>query len=215
MFTGIIEALGKVVSLKSVNDGKILTLILPFSKEDLGIGNSISVNGACLTLTNRERGCASFFLSQMTLKTSNLGGLIHGDWVNLERPLRLNQELGGHLITGHIDTISTIEEIKGEHVRFFLPEELKPFTVDKGSIAVDGISLTIAQLFGDSFTVSIIPHTRDNTTIQYKKKGDRVNIEVDLLSKYVLRILTSDILNKPKRKGEELTNERLLDYGYL
>ncbi len=215
MFTGIIEGMGRVISVFPIKDGKGLSLVLPFSKDVLSIGQSLSVNGACLTLESIDEEKGTFFLSKPTMRTTNLSALKPGDIVNLERPLRLNQGLGGHILTGHVDITSKILGIHKNILRISLPEEIAHFMVQKGSIAIDGVSLTIASLGTDYFLAGIIPHTWENTNLKYKRKGDMVNIEVDIISKYVWRILTSGHMQGFDYKAQLLTAEKLLAYGYL
>ena len=169
MFTGIIEGLGKVLSLVPFKEGKMLTLAPPFNKDLLTIGQSISINGVCLTISSMENSRVSFFLSKITLKTTNLPRLRPGEEVNMERPLRLNQELGGHILTGHIDEISTIKRIKGQELCLAIPESVSPYMVLKGSVAVDGISLTISAIDDIYFYTNIIPHTWENTNLKKRR----------------------------------------------
>ena len=215
MFTGIIEGLGEVVSLSPFKDGKVLTLALPFSSDGLTVGQSISINGVCLTLTRTEKDKGAFFFSHTTAKTSNLNRLRIGDKVNLERALRLNQELGGHLLAGHVDEMSAVQAMQGRDIRFSIPEQTGRFLVTKGSIAIDGISLTIASIEKDHFLVTIIPHTWENTNIKYRRPGDMVNIEADIIAKYVWRYLNSmqGLQNSPASQG--LMREKLQASGFL
>lgn len=215
MFTGIIEGLGQVISLLPYNEGKILTLSLPFSEEYLAIGKSLAVNGVCLTLTKTGKARGIFYLSKITLYHTNLNELRSGDLVNLERPLRLNQELGGHLLTGHIDTMSTIEEIKKGQIRLSIPEDIKAYIVPKGSIAIDGISLTISFMDEQNLWITIIPHTWENTNLKKRQKGDRVNIEADLIAKYVRRLLYTRHISSEGFEPKELTKEALQISGFL
>ena len=215
MFTGIIEALAEVISLLPFNEGKILTLSLPFSEDLLAIGKSIAVNGVCLTLTKigKERG--SFYLSQTTLNNTNLNDLKSRDIVNLENPLRLNQELGGHLLTGHIDATSTIEEIRKGRIQLSISDYIKPYIVPRGSIAVDGISLTVSSLDEHYLWITIIPHTWENTNLKKRNKGDKVNIETDIIAKYVNRLLYTRQFSIPESKTKGLTKETLRQSGFL
>ena len=214
MFTGIIEALGEVISLIPYNEGKVLTLSLPFPKDQLTIGNSIAVNGVCLTLTKigKERG--SFYLSQTTLSDTNLNDLRSGNIVNLERPLQLNQELGGHLLTGHIDAKGSIEEIEKGQIRLSISEDIRPYLVSKGSIAIDGISLTISSMDVGCIWITIIPHTWENTNLKKRHKGDKVNMETDIIAKYVNRLLKTRQINIGETKKKGLTKEALRLSGF-
>ncbi|MGA1840333.1 MAG: riboflavin synthase [bacterium] len=215
MFTGIIEAIGEVISLIPYNDGKILTLSLPFSEDLLSIGKSIAVNGICLTLTKAGKERGSFYLSQTTLDNTNLNDLKTGDIVNLEHPLHLNQELGGHLLTGHIDATSIIKEIRKGWIQLSLSENIKPYIVPKGSIAIDGISLTVSSMDEQYLWITIIPHTWENTNLKKRYKGDKVNIETDIIAKYVSRLLYIRKTSIEDSKTNILTKEALQLSGFL
>jgi len=215
MFTGIIEGLGRVVSLLPRTDGKTLTLTLPFREDGLTIGQSMAVNGVCLTLTGIGKKTGIYDLSLTTLNHTNLGILRPGDLVNLERPLRLNQELGGHLVTGHVDVTTPVEEIKGKEIRFLIPDEIRGYLVPKGSVAIDGISLTIASIEEKCFWVTVIPHTWEHTNLKKRRKGDRVNLEADLIAKYVGRLLQVKPFPGVKEKKKGLTKENLDLTGFL
>jgi riboflavin synthase len=161
--------------------------------DGLRVGDSIAVDGACLTVTALRGDGFTSDLSGETLKRTTLGRLRAGSRVNLERPLRLGDRLGGHLVTGHVDAVGQvvdrIPQGDGEFWRFRFPQDLMPLLVLKGSIAVDGISLTVAELSGDAFGVALIPHTLHHTTLGGKRVGDPVNLEADLLGKHVARLL--------------------------
>jgi len=215
MFTGIIEGLGRVSSLLPRADGKTLTLTLPFEEEGLAIGQSLAVNGVCLTLTSIGKRTGSFDLSLTTLNHTNLGILRPGDLVNLERPLRLNQELGGHLVTGHVDVTTPVEEIKGGDIRLSIPDEIRGYLVPKGSVGIDGISLTIASLEENAFWVTVIPHTWEHTNLKKRRKGDLVNLEADLIAKYVGRLLQTRQLPGLIEKKKGLTKQDLNLTGFL
>ena len=193
MFTGIVEELGEVAELADLGDSVRLTLRGPVVVDGAGHGDSIAVNGVCLTVV--ESGTDTFTADVMreTLDRSSLGALAVGDPVNLERPMRLDGRLGGHLVQGHVDGTGTIESRdRSEHwdvVRVSLPEDLARYVVHKGSITVDGVSLTVASVDDRSFTVSLIPTTLALTTLGRKQVGDPVNLEVDVVAKYVERLL--------------------------
>ncbi|MEO2068242.1 MAG: riboflavin synthase [Desulfurobacteriaceae bacterium] len=161
--------------------------------EDVSIGDSIAVNGVCLTVVDINGKNVSFDVSLETLRRSNIGNLKPKDFVNLERSLTLSSRLGGHILQGHVDITTKIIGIKKEGNGFIfsfkLPPVYKHLVVEKGSIGIDGISLTIANLFPDSFSVAVIPHTFSNTTLKYKKVGSLVNLEFDIIGKYVERML--------------------------
>ena len=193
MFTGIVEGVGVVKSLHEQEESWLLELDLPFPEADgLDAGASLAVNGCCLTMKEDGSGFGSFDLLEETLKRTNLGELKPGDRVNLERSLAANGRLGGHFVTGHIDGLGRIEifEERGKNLFLQVGVELSAakYLVDKGCIAVDGCSLTVCEVTDNSFAVWLIPHTLDQTNLQGRKAGDHLNIEFDLLAKYVERI---------------------------
>jgi riboflavin synthase len=192
MFTGLVEALGTVCRVEPDGDGRQITLSAPFTAE-LTIGDSVAVNGACLTVVSQDGGTCRFQAGPETLLRTNLGKLVAGDRVNLERSLRLSDRLGGHLVQGHVDGIGHIAERRRqgewELVWFTCPLELAAQMVSKGSVAVDGVSLTLVDVAADRFSVALIPHTLANTTLGFKHHGATVNLETDLLGKYVWKRL--------------------------
>lgn len=185
MFTGIVEEVGQVSQLDdhrlSVRGSKVLV--------DTKLGDSIAVNGACLTLVSFDEGEFSVDLAPETIRRTSLGNVNAGDWVNLERPLAVSDRLGGHIVQGHIDGTGRITSIRPEGdciiIRITSPKRLMPYIVEKGFMAVDGISLTVVKRGASSFTVSVIPYTTENTNLKGKMAGDRVNLEVDIVAKYV------------------------------
>ncbi|MFE0042045.1 riboflavin synthase [Streptomyces albireticuli] len=193
MFTGIVEELGEVVSVDSRGDSSLFRLRGPLVTEGAKHGDSIAVNGVCLTVVETADGEFTADVMAESLKRSSLGALVPGSRVNLERPMALGGRLGGHLVQGHVDGTGTIlERVPGEHweiVKIALPAALRRYVVDKGSITVDGISLTVVEAGQDFFTVSLIPTTLQLTTLGVKRVGDPVNLEVDVLAKYVERLL--------------------------
>ncbi len=193
MFTGLIEETGKVFSLEKRTDGSRLTIEANVVVENTKIGDSIAVNGVCLTVVNIENKSLSFDVSPETLKRTNLETLKIGELVNLERALRPSDRLGGHIVQGHIDTIGKIVRFSpiGEHweLNVEIPSEFLDFVVEKGSIAIDGISLTINQIKKNILSINIIPHTREVTNLKQRKAGDFVNLEFDILAKYVVNLL--------------------------
>ena len=195
MFTGIIEELGAVVALVDLGDSVRLTLRGPVVVADASHGDSIAVNGVCLTVVEVDDTTFTADVMRETLDRSSLGALAPGSRVNLERPMRLDGRLGGHLVQGHVDGTGVIAAREpSEHweiVRVTLPADLARYVVHKGSITVDGVSLTVASVANDSFTVSLIPTTLALTTLGHKKIDDPVNLEVDVIAKYVERILTT------------------------
>ncbi|PHO06423.1 riboflavin synthase subunit alpha [Thermoanaerobacterium thermosaccharolyticum] len=192
MFTGIIEEIGKV---KMIQRGDITKIAIECEKvlDGTAIGDSIAVNGVCLTVTNVGKNLFTADLMRETLKSSNLGDLKIGSMVNLERALSISGRLNGHIVTGHVDTVGTIvnkNRIMNSNVfKIKIDERYSKYVVSKGSIAVDGISLTVVEALASYFTVSVIPHTELNTILNFKRIGDSVNIEVDILSKYAEKLL--------------------------
>ncbi|MDT0309439.1 riboflavin synthase [Streptomyces sp. DSM 44917] len=193
MFTGIIEELGEVVAIERGGDSARLRLRGPLVTEGAGHGDSIAVNGVCLTVVEHGEGEFTADVMAETLHRSSLGALVPGSRVNLERPMALGGRLGGHLVQGHVDGTGTIlERVPGdqwESVTVSLPEHLARYVVDKGSITVDGVSLTVVTAGPDRFTLGLIPTTLALTTLGIKGPGDPVNLEVDVLAKYVERLL--------------------------
>jgi riboflavin synthase len=192
MFTGLVEALGTVKDLTAAGAGRRLTVEAPFAPE-LTLGESVCVNGACLTVVAHDKTAFAFEVGPETLLRTNLGDLAAGDRVNLERSLRFSDRLGGHLVTGHIDGLGRIDQAltQGEWVTtwFRCPRDLAAQLVTKGSVAVDGISLTVVDVEPERFNVALIPHTLAATTLGFKGVGATVNLETDLLAKYVWKYL--------------------------
>lgn len=195
MFTGIVEELGEVTEVTELEDASRLRFRGPVVTENVAHGDSIAVNGVCLTVVTHSDGGFSADVMAETLNRSSLGALTVGSPVNLERAMVLGDRLGGHLVQGHVDGTGTVlERTPGEHwelVRISLPAELSRYVVEKGSITVDGVSLTVADVGADHFTVSLIPTTLDLTTLGGKPPGAPVNLEVDVLAKYVERLLAA------------------------
>ena len=193
MFTGIIETTGRLERQESQGAGARLTLSTARPLRRLAIGESIAVNGACMTVTTIRGGRFTVDASPETLRRTTLGRLTPGTRVNLERALRMGDRLGGHLVQGHVDGVGRLETIRpdGDWVvyRFGAPRSLAPYLIEKGSIAVDGVSLTVFGCRGPSFTVALIPHTLAKTTLGERRPGDRVNLEADVLLKHVQSML--------------------------
>lgn len=191
MFTGIIEECGEVVSLTPVGSGAELWVKSGFTGE-VALGESVANNGACLTVTETKDHAMRFDLLHETLRLTNLGGLFAGDPVNLERSLRVGDRLSGHFVQGHVDACATVlayERVGQDHsLTVALPQEFAHLVVPKGSICVNGISLTVAELYEDRFVLWIIPHTHDVTSLKSVVAGSRVNLEFDLLAKHLSRI---------------------------
>jgi riboflavin synthase len=210
MFTGLVESEGIITRTERVSDGMRLEVYAPEFGRDMAIGDSIAVDGACLTVAKFIRGAFMVDVSSETLARTTLAELRQGSKVNLERALRLSDRLGGHLVTGHVDGIGTLvmRHPAGNSTvyQFAVPRELMEYVVPKGSIAVDGISLTIAQTRADGFAAAVVPHTESATTLGAKPTGSKVNVEVDMMAKYVKRFvelyagIDEDAL-RPGRRG--------------
>ena len=193
MFTGIVEELGTVAALDHGADSAVLRITGPLVVSDAVHGASIAVNGVCLTVVEHDAEGFTVDVMAETLRRSSLGALRPGDRVNLERAMRADGRFGGHVVQGHVDGTATVTARtpgdRGETVELTLPADLAGYVVEKGSITVDGVSLTVASVTDRSFTVSLIPTTLDLTTLGHKGVGDEVNLEVDVIAKYVERLL--------------------------
>jgi riboflavin synthase len=193
MFTGIIEDLGAVRAWKVRRGSGVLTVRSRLRAGETRPGASVAVNGACLTVVKRAKGQVTVEVSPETLKRTNLSAIVAGDPVNLELPMRLGDRLGGHLVTGHVDGLAVTEKIvkRGAYTffRFRVPAQIAPLLVPKGSVAVDGISLTVNECRGRHFSVAIIPFTLEHTNLRHRRVGDKVNVEVDIIGKYVKRLM--------------------------
>lgn len=191
MFTGIVECVGRVASVEE--QGALARLVLEAPEVCAGTrpGDSVAVNGACLTVVAVEEGTLAFEAVAETLERTSLGGLVPGARVNLERALRADARLDGHIVQGHVDAAGIVERVEraGDDVRLFVrcDPELAGLLVEKGSVAVDGVSLTVVGVRADGFDVALIPHTLEATTLGQRRPGDRVNLEADVLGKYVKR----------------------------
>lgn len=197
MFTGIVEEMGSVKGLRREAGAARLAVSASLVLEGTAIGDSICVNGVCLTVVEMDGSSFSADVANETLRVTDLGGLRAGQKVNLERALRLSARIGGHLVTGHVDTIGRVREKKqeGNSWRIFIetPESALRYIIKKGSIAVDGISLTVADVEKTGFSVAMIPHTAKLTTLGFKSAGDSVNLETDIIGKYVERLLSGRV----------------------
>ncbi|MFU8843878.1 MAG: riboflavin synthase [Bacteroidales bacterium] len=209
MFTGIIEEKGFIEAIKWGPNSARLKIRAQKVLEGLKQGDSININGACLTVTTFNQVAFEVDVMAETMRSTNLGDLKTGQEVNMERALLFNGRLGGHLVSGHIDGTGMIEAFRKEDIATWVqisaPESIMQFIINKGSVALDGISLTISAIHDDGFSVSLIPHTASNTTLLNKKPGDKVNVECDLVAKYIQKFLAN---NKPIHK-------KALDYRFL
>ena len=216
MFTGLIEDVGRVQNLERRGSAAQLTVSTALPGREFNLGDSLAVNGVCLTVTRNAAPLLTFDVSPETLDTTGLGRLSPGDQVNLERAMRLSDRLGGHMVTGHIDCQATVQERRqasGNIIfSFKLPPEKCRYVVAKGSIAIDGISLTVNSVTADSFSVNIIPHSAEMTTLQLRKPGDVVNIETDIIGKYVERLLYGD---GPAKDSGGLSLNKLMENGFV
>lgn len=193
MFTGIVEETGRVVSIERGERSSVLTLRGKKIFEDMQLGDSIAVNGVCLTVASKTRDTFTADVMAETLRRSNLGTLSSGDTVNLERAMAANGRFGGHIVSGHIDGVGEIAGMEREDNAIWVTvkasAKLLRYIIEKGSIAIDGISLTVAYVDAECFRVSLIPHTAGHTTMSGKRVGDKVNLENDMVGKYVDRLL--------------------------
>jgi riboflavin synthase len=200
MFTGLIEAVGRVVAARASDYGTALQIAAPEIGKKTTIGESIAVNGCCLTLTSRRGDRLTFDLLEETIARTNLKKLRHGSAVNLERALRADGRLGGHFLQGHVDCVSTIVGFDKKGADFRLEVELRRefarYVASKGSIAIDGISLTVADVLPNSVVVWIIPYTKHHTNLDRAKAGDLVNVEFDIVAKYVERMIAPLLTKK-------------------
>lgn len=208
MFTGIIESIGEVLQIEKKNDSSKLSAKVP-AVDDVQLGDSIALNGACMTVCNiLENEIYEFDVSLESLKKTNLGILKKGDQINIERSLKVGGRIDGHFVTGHVDSVGEIVEIKknGDDCLLFIKisSELINQVVSKGSITVDGISLTVIDIQNDVFNVTIVPHTMKHTTLSLKTKGSKVNIETDILAKYVQK----------GEKNQGVSKEFLIEAGF-
>ncbi len=199
MFTGIVEELGEIEAIESIGDSARLTVRGPLVTQDAVHGASIAVNGVCLTVVDSGGGTFTADVMKETLDRTSLGRLVAGDRVNLERAVTMATRLGGHLVQGHVDGMGTVlSRTPSEHwevVEVSLPHQLARYLVDKGSITVDGVSLTVVEAGDDRFTVSLIPETLARTTLGLRQPGDRVNLEADIIAKHVEKLLAHRTLD--------------------
>ncbi len=220
MFTGIITDIGKIISAEKIGGGVSLTVQAPASSSELHVGDSVSLNGACQTVVQRTKTRFSVVAVEETLQKTTLGELQPGSTINLELPMRLSDRLGGHVVLGHVDCVGWIAGIEPREtskvLRIAFPQKFRRYVIPVGSIAVDGISLTIASVEENFFTVSIIPHTLEVTTLATAGVGTKVNLEFDVLGKYVESILRNGGSGEGENggTGEGVTWDKLNRWGY-
>ena len=218
MFTGIIEETGKVEAVAKGSNSTVITIAAVKVLEDTKIGDSIAVNGVCLTVTSISGRKFSADVMAETLRRSSLGSLKHGSMVNLERAMAANGRFGGHIVSGHIDGVGVISSFEKEDnavwVEIETPAKILRYIVEKGSITIDGISLTVAKLTDSSFAVSVIPHTGEETTLLNRNPGDIVNLENDIVGKYVERLMNFKTDDRDN-KSEERNNSDSITMNFL
>ena len=217
MFTGIIEELAIVKSINKRSSGVRISIESKLCSSDAKIGDSISLSGSCLTIVSIDNGILSFDVSSETLKKSILADIKPDDMVNLERSLRADSRMGGHFITGHIDCVGELllKKPEGEFIEISvrIPDEFMLFIAEKGSIAIDGISLTVNSIKKSTITLMIIPHTLENTTLKYKKQSQKLNIETDILAKYIHRSYESK--QTKTSSPASLSKNFLSEHGFI
>jgi riboflavin synthase len=216
VFTGLIEGKGRLTGRRPSGGGAILDISPPFAAVELAVGDSVAVAGACLTVTGYKDTIFQSDVSAETMSRTTLGRLAPGAAVNIERALKLGDRLGGHLVSGHVDAVGRVagrrEEGTSIRFRFSLPAESSRYVVEKGSIAVDGVSLTVNAVGRDWFEVNVIPHTARMTTLLELSVGDEINVECDLIAKYVERLLGMD---SPEDAPRGLDRETLARFGFI
>lgn len=213
MFTGLIEDTGRVAGFRRQNEAGVLIIETGLPTGEIALGDSVAVNGACLTVTEKNAGSLTFDVSPESMSRTSIGSVRNGSRVNLERALRLGDRLGGHIVSGHIDCVGQLsrsEERSGNHQLYFsLPPEHARYIVEKGSVTIDGISLTVNSVTRDGFSVNIIPHTYTVTTLSQLRTGGQVNIETDIIGKYVER------LTAPWKSEGGLSMKTLAENGFV
>lgn len=215
MFTGLIETVGELVSIERRGASGSLTVKTSLPPEEIAVGASIAVNGACLTVVRKGGGTVTFDISPETIERTVFRNLKSGSPLNMERAMRLSDRLDGHLVSGHVDCVATITERRelADNLvfTFRFPAAFAKYIAEKGSVAIDGISLTVNSVGPDTFSVNIIPHTAAKTTLMGKRVGDEVNIETDLICRYLERLLTTG----REAKEDGVTLELLAKTGFM
>lgn len=215
MFTGLVEGIGRISALQPLADGLRLSVTAPFDLAEVKLGDSIAVSGPCLTVVALTRHSLTVEVSPETLQRTNLAAKAVGAGVNLERALRLGDRLGGHIVSGHIDCVGEVVRLRrgARHLQLTvsLPPPWSRYVIEKGSIALDGVSLTVNTVQGNEFTVNIIPHTASQTTLEDLRLGDRLNVETDIIGKYVEKLL------QPREESafSRITPDLLARHGFL
>lgn len=216
MFTGLIEEIGLIQLVTKSEKSALISIKASVVLKGTKVGDSICTNGVCLTVTELSNSCFTAFVMPETMRRSNLNNLASGNKVNLERALSLQDRLGGHILSGHIDGTGIITKLQNEDDALWITintqEKLLRYIVQKGSIAVDGVSLTVANIDSETFQVSIIPHTKSATTLLSKKVGDEVNLECDILGKYIEKLLNK---TEPKRAKKDIDMKLLVENGFI
>lgn len=216
MFTGIVEETGKIDSVVNAGGGSRIRIAARTVLSGTKQGDSVAVDGVCLTVEELAGGYFECFASTETLEVSTLAGIRSGSEVNLERALAVGSRIGGHFMPGHVEAVGSVHSVRpmgeGYIFRFSFPDKFTQYVVSKGSVAVDGISLTIAEIHDGGFSVSVIPETYDSTTLRLKRVGDSVNLEPDLILKYV-RMSVEALLGKDGEEG--ITMEKLINSGFI
>jgi len=215
MFTGIIQEMGTISSIKKVGGGVQLTVFGPKSAAEVSIDDSVAINGVCQTVIAKSSNEFTVAAVEETLKKTTLGQLASHSQVNLELAMKLNDRLGGHLVLGHVDGVGVVKSVEKKESSWLftieIPKHFQQYVIPVGSIAIDGVSLTTARLEEHLVTVSIIPHTFENTTFKFLRAGSNVNLEFDLIGKYIERLMT---VNSGEKVTSALSVEKLREWGY-
>jgi riboflavin synthase len=216
MFTGIIEGIGEIKSIKRRDENASFEIEVDFDLGDANVGDSIAIDGCCLTLTSRLGNHFWADLSDETLRISTLGGLNVGDKINVERALRVGDKMGGHMVQGHVDGVGKVVSFQdvgeSKELKIQVPQKLMRYIVDKGSLAIGGISLTVNEIKADVASIRVIPHTIKSTTLNGKKPGDALNLEVDIIGKYVEKLKFPG--SQEYREESKITEEFLKKHGF-